>query len=112
MSAVAAFSSFIPLIVVASMRRAERNIHRRLADARAFSAESAIQMSPGRPFEGRRLQGLIHGGAVRKTADNLCFIDADGWNAYQLARRRRVTFVISVLGALIGIGVIVLCLTP
>jgi hypothetical protein len=109
MSAAAVIPSLIPLFVVIAMRRAEASIHRQLADARAFTAESAIQLSLRRSFERRRLQGLIRGGAVRLTADSRHFLDADGWSNYQRNRRRRGLLAMSVALAIIGMGVAVLC---
>jgi hypothetical protein len=108
MSAAAFIPSFIPLIVVVAMRRAEERIHRQLADARAFSAETAIPLSPGRSIERRRLQGLIRGGAVRLAANERHFIDADGWSNYRRNRRRRALIALSVVLALVGIGLAVL----
>ena len=105
MSAAAVIPSLVPLFVVAAMRRAEARIYRQLADAGAFTAESAIQLSLSRSLEKRRLQGLIGGGAVRVTADNRHFLDADGWSNYQRDRRRRSQLALSVVVALIGIGV-------
>ena len=107
MSAAAMIPSLIPLLVVVAMRRAEASIYRKLADARAVTAESAIQLSLSRSLERRRLQGLIRGGAVRLTANSRHFLDADGWSNYQRNRRRRVLLAMSVVVALIGIGVAV-----
>jgi hypothetical protein len=107
MSAAATISSLIPLFVVAAMRRAEARIHRQLADARAFTADSAIRLSVGGSFDRRRLQGLVHGGAVRLTADSRHFLDADGWSTYRRNRRRRALLALCVVVALIGIGVAV-----
>jgi hypothetical protein len=107
MSAAAVIPSLVPLLVVVAMRRAEARIHRRLADAGAFTGESAIQLSLSRSLERRRLQGLIRGGAVRLTADSRHFLDADGWSNYQQNRRRRALLAMSVVVALIGIGVAV-----
>ena len=109
MSAAATISTLFPVIVLIAMRRAEASIHRRLADARAFTAESAIQLSLGRSIERSRLQGLIRGGAVRQTENSRHFLDADGWSNYQRNRRRRALVALSVVVALIGIGVAVLC---
>jgi hypothetical protein len=108
MSAAATISSLVPLIMVVAMRRAEARICRQLADAGAFTTESAIQLSPSRSIERRRLQGLIRGGAVRLTANSGHFLDADGWSSYQRRRRHRVLFVMSVVVALVGIGFAVL----
>ena len=108
MSAAAVIPSLIPLLLVVAMRRAEARIYRQLADAGAVTAESAIQLSPGRSIERRRLQGLIRGGAVRLTANSRHFLDADGWNSHQRNRRRRVLFAMSVVVALIGVAVAVL----
>jgi hypothetical protein len=104
MSAAAVIPSLIPLFVVVAMRRAEARIHRQLADARAFTAESSIQLSLNRSIDRRRLQGLIHGGAVRLTADGLHFLDTEGWGNYQRNRRRRALLALSVVVALIGVG--------
>jgi hypothetical protein len=109
MSAAAAIPSLLPLFIVVVMRRAEARIHRQLADAGAFTAESAIQLSFSRSLEGRRLQRLIRGGAVRLTANSRHFLDADGWSNYQRNRRRRGLLVMSVVVALIGIGFAVFC---
>lgn len=103
MSAAALIPSLLPLFVVAAMRRAEARIHRQLADARAFTAESSIPLSLGRSMDRRRLHGLIRGGAVRVTANSLHFLDADGWSNYQGNRRRRVLLVLSVVVALVGV---------
>lgn len=108
MSAAAIIPSLLPLFMVIAMRRAEARIHRQLADAGAFTAESAIQLSLSRSLERRRLQGLIGGGAVRLTANNRHFIDADGWTKYQDNRRRRVLLAISIIAALLGVGVAVI----
>ena len=104
MSAAAVIPSLIPLFVVVAMRRAEARIYRQLADARAFTAESSIQLSLSRSIDRRRLQGLIHGGAVRLTANSLHFLDTDGWGNYQRNRRRRVLLALSVVVALVGVG--------
>lgn len=108
MSAAAVIPSLIPLLVVVAMRRAEARIHRQLTDARAFTAESSIALSLQRSMDRRRLQGLIDGGAVRLTANNLHFLDTDGWGNYQRNRRRRVLFALSVVVALVGVGFAVL----
>lgn len=108
MSAAALIPSLIPLFVVIAMRRAEARIHRQLSDAGAFTAESAIPLSLRRSMDRRRLQGLIRGGAVHLTANSRQFLDADGWESYQRRRRRRVMLVMSVIVALVGIGVAVL----
>lgn len=105
MSAVAAIPSLIPLIVVVAMRRAEARIHRQLSEARAFSAESAVQLSLRRSIDRRRLQGLIGGGAVRLAANGFHFLDAEGWSNYQRNRRQRVLVAVSVVVALLGVGV-------
>jgi hypothetical protein len=110
MSAAALIPSLIPMFVVVAMRRAEANIHRRLSDARAFTAESAIPLSLDRSLERRRLQGLIRGGAVRLTANSRHFLDADGWSNYQRSRRRRGLLAMSVVVALIGISFAVLAI--
>ena len=107
MSAAATIPSLIPLLMVLLMRRAEARIYRQLADAGAFAAESAFQLPLGRSLERSRLQGLIRGGAVRLTADSRHFIDADGWSDYQRNRRHRAMLAVSVIAALIGIGVAV-----
>lgn len=107
MSAVATISSLIPLLMVAAMRRAEARIHRRLAEAGAVSAESAIQLSLSRSFDRRRLQGLIGGGAVRLTADSRYFLDADGWTRYQGNRRRRALLAMSIIAVFVGVGIAV-----
>lgn len=107
MGAVATIPSLIPLFIVVAMRRAEARIHRQLAAAGAFTAESAIRLSPGRPFERRRLQSLIRGGAVRLTENSRHFLDAEGWSSYRRNRRRRVLFAMSVVVALIGFAVAV-----
>ena len=108
MSALTFIPSMIPLIVVLAMRRAEERIHRQLADARAFTAETAIPLSPGRAMERKRLQDLIRGGAVRLTANDRHFIDADGWSNYRRNRRRRALIALSVALAMVGIGFAVL----
>ena len=81
MSAAAVIPSLIPLFVVIAMRRAEARIYRQLADARALTAESAIQLSLSRSMDRRRLRGLIHGGAVRLAANSRHFLDSDGWGS-------------------------------
>jgi len=107
MSAAAMIPSLVPLIIVVAMRRAEARIHRQLADAGALTAESAIQLSPSRPFERRRLQGLIRGGAVRMTPSGRHYLDPDGWSRYQHDRRRRALLAMSAVVALIGVAVAV-----
>lgn len=107
MSAAAVIPSLIPLFVVVAMRRAEARLHRQLSDARAFTAESAIQLPLGRSLERRRLQALIRGGAVRLTANSRHFLDADGWSNFKRNQRRRALLAISVVVALLGIGVAV-----
>lgn len=105
MSAAAMIPCLIPLAVVIAMRRAEARIHGQLDDARALTPESAIQLSLRRSMDGRRLEGLVHGGAVRVTADGRHYLDLDGWSNYQQRRRARVLLAISILIALIGIGI-------
>ncbi len=104
MSGAAVIPSLIPLFVVVAMRRAEARIHRQLADARALTAETAIELSLRRSIDRRRLQGLVHGGAVRLAANNRHFLDADGWSNYHRSRRRRVVIALSVVVALVGVG--------
>src|SRR5262249_2079166 len=108
MSAAAAIPSLIPLFVVAAMRRAEARIYRQLVDARALTAESAIQLSLSRSIDRRRLQGLIHGGAVRLAANSRHFLDPDGWGNYQRNRRRRGLLALSIVVAFVGVGFAVL----
>ena len=74
------------------------------ADAKASTPESAVQLSPSRSIDRRRLQGLIRGGAVRLTASGHHFLDADGWIRYQRNRRRRGLLAVSVLVALLGVA--------
>lgn len=105
MSAAAVIPSLLPLFMVAMMRRAEARIHRQLADAQAVSAESAILLSHHRSIDRRRLQGLIHGGAVHVTADGRHFLDADGWNRHHQNRQRRALFALCVVVAVIGVAV-------
>lgn len=104
MSGAAVIPSLIPLFVVIAMRRAEARIHRQLSEARAFTAESAVDLSLSRSMDRRRLQGLIGGGAVRLTANGRHFLDADGWSQYQVQRRHRVFIAVSIIVALIGVG--------
>lgn len=104
MSAATIIPSLLPLAVVVAMRRAEERIHRQLTEAQALTAEAAIPLSPSRSMERRRLQGLIDGGAIRRTADGRHFLDPDGWNVYRLQRRRRALLAFSVVVALVGIG--------
>lgn len=111
MSAAAVIPSLLPLFVVVAMRRAEARIHRQLTEARAFTAESAVELSLGRSIDRRRLQGLIGGGAVHLTANGRHFLDADGWSRYRSNRRHRVFTVVSVILALIGVGLGVLFAT-
>ena len=103
----AVIPTLLPLFIAVAIRRAEQRIYRQLADARAFAAESAVPLSPSWPLERRRLQSLIRGGAVRLTANNHHFLDADGWNQYLSNRRRRVLFALSMVVALVGIAGIV-----
>jgi hypothetical protein len=107
MSAAAVIQSLVPVFVGIAIRRAEARIYRQLADAGAFTAESAIPLSLSRSLERRRIQGLMRGGAVHLTANGRHFLDADGWSNYLLRRRRRVLLVMSVVVALVGIGVAV-----
>ena len=107
MSAAAVIPSLLPLFMVVAFRRAEARIYRQLADAKALTPESAVQLSPSRSFDKRRLDGLIRGGAVRLTESGRHFLDAEGWIGYQSRRRRRALFVMSVLVAFLGIAVAV-----
>ncbi len=104
MSAAAAIPSLIPLLVVVAMRRAESRICRQLADARAFTEESSIPLSLSRSIDRRRLQSLVHGGAVRLTANGFHFLDTVGWDHYRRIRRRRALLALSVVVALLGVG--------
>jgi hypothetical protein len=104
MSAAAIIPSLLPFVMLGAMRRAEARIYRQLADARAFTVESAIQVSFKRSLDRRRLQGLVGGGAVRVTADSRHFLDADGWTNYQGNRRRRVVLAMSIVAVLVGVG--------
>ena len=108
MSAAAVIPSLLPLFMVVAMKRAEASIHRQLVTAGALTAESAIQLSPSRSIERRRLQGLIRGCAVRLNANGRHFLDADGWSTYQRNRWRRALLAMSVVVALIGVAVAVL----
>lgn len=107
MSAAALIPTLLPLFVVAAMRRAEARIHRQLVDARALTAETAIQLSLRRSMDRRRLDGLVHGGAVRVAANDRHFLDSDGWGHYQRNRRRRALLALSVVVALLGIAFVV-----
>lgn len=107
----AVIPTLLPLFIAVAMRRAEQRIYRRLADARAFTAEAAVPMSPIRSIERRRLESLIRGGAVRLTANHLHFLDVDGWNQYRSNRRRRVLFALSVVVALLGIAGVAVIVT-
>ena len=105
MSAAALIPSLLPMFMVVAMRRAEARIHRQLADAKAFTAESAIELLLRRSMDSRRLRGLIDGGAVRVAADGRHFLDTDGWTKYQANRRRRVLLALSIIAALLGVGI-------
>ncbi len=107
MSAAALIPSLVPLIVVAAMRRAEARIRQRFEEARAFTTESAIPLSLDRSLERRRLESLTSRGAVHRTADGRYFLDVEGWSRYQGDRRRRGLVAVSVLLALVGIGIFV-----
>lgn len=107
MGAVAVIPSLLPLFIVAAMRRSEERIHRQLADAGGFTPESAIHLSLGRSLDQRRLQSLIRGGAVRLTADNRHYLDADGWTQYRARRRRRALLAVSIVAVLLAVGVAV-----
>jgi hypothetical protein len=41
----------LPLLIVAMMRRAENRIYRQLADANAYTPDSAIALSPNRSVD-------------------------------------------------------------
>lgn len=105
MSAAALIPSLVPMFMVVAMRRAEARIHRQLVDARAFTAESATELLLSRSLDGRRLQGLIRGGAVRVTDDDRHFLDTDGWTKHQARRHRRVLLAISIIAAIFGVGI-------
>jgi hypothetical protein len=96
--------SLLPLFVVMLMRRSEARIHRQLADAGGFTAESAISLSLGGSLDQRRLESLIRGGAVRVTADRLHYLDADGWAKYRATRRRRALLALSIVTTLLAVG--------
>lgn len=108
MSAAALIPSLLPLVVVAAMRRAEARIRRRFDEARAFDAESAIPLPLDRSIERRRIESLTDRGAVHRTADGLYFLDVEGWDRYRSDRRRRGLVALSVLVAVVGIGIAVL----
>lgn len=108
MGAGAIIPSLLPIFMVIAMRRAEARIYRQLADAGAFNADAAIELSLGGSFERRRLQGLESAGAVRLAAPSRHYIDADGWARFQLDRRRRVMIAVSIVAALLGIGLAVM----
>jgi hypothetical protein len=107
MSAATLVPSLLPLFMVVAMRRAEARIYRQLADAGAFTAESAIELSLRRSFDKRRLQGLIRGGAVYETANGRHFLDTDGWTKHHENRRRRALLALSIIAALFGVAVAV-----
>lgn len=111
MSAVTVIPSLVPVMVAVAMRRAEARIHRQLTEAGAFSAESAVLLSPSRSLDRRRLEGLIRGGAVHRTANGRHFLDTEGWSAHRHRRQRRVGFALSVAVALIGVGLALFWLT-
>lgn len=103
MSAAALIPSLMPLVVVLAMRRAEERIHRQLADARALTSESAIELSLGRAFDNERLRSLVDGGAVRPAAGSRHFLDSEGWANDQRRRRRRILLALSVVVAVVGV---------
>ena len=107
MSAATLVPSLMPLLMVVAMRRAEARILRQLAEARALTPESAIVLTVRRSFDRRRLQGLVEGGAVHTAADNRHFLDEDGWQRFQLRRRRRGLLALSVVLTLVGTGLVV-----
>ena len=108
MHAGAVIPTLLPLFIAIVIKRTEARIYRQLADAQAFTAESAVQLLPNRSIEKRRLQHLIRGGAVRLAANGHHFLDADGWNRYQSNRRRRGLLAMSVVLAVVGITFAVL----
>lgn len=110
MSAVAVIPSLLPVLVVVAMRRAEERIHGQLVEAKALTAESAVPLSPRSLLGKGRLQGLVRGGAVRVTANDHYFLDADGWDRYQRNRRRRGLFAVTVVVALLGLAAALLLL--
>ncbi|MBK8097674.1 MAG: hypothetical protein IPK26_11240 [Planctomycetes bacterium] len=107
MSAAAVIPCLVPVIVAVAMRRAEARIHRQLTDAHATTADSAIQLSLSRSMDRRRLQGLVHGGAVHATANGRHFLDSAGWDTYHRNRRRRVSWAASIAIAVVGLILVV-----
>lgn len=108
MSAGAVLPSLIPVLVVAAIRRAEERIHRKLTEAGAVTAKSAVALSLDRSFDRRRLQALMRSGAVHATADGRHFLDAEGWTKHRNARLQRVALAVTVIVALLGIVVFVM----
>lgn len=103
MSAAAVIPSLLPLFMVMAMRRAEGRIRTQLVDAGAFTAQTAIPLSPTRSLDKRRLQGLVSGGAVRVSTDSRHYLDEEGWSTYARNRRRRALLALSVTVALLGV---------
>ncbi len=98
--------SFIPLLMVAAMRRAEQRICRQLTEAGALTAESAIQVSLARSIDRRRLEGLVSGGAIHPAAGGRHFLDPEGLRKFHDDRQRRVILAGAIVVSLIGIGVV------
>ena len=105
MSAAAMIPSLLPLLIVAMMRRAEARIYRQLAEANAYTADSAIALSPGRSIDVKRLKSLVRGGAVRSISNSQYFLDTDGWKTYRSNRRRRALFAVTLVLAFAGMAI-------
>lgn len=100
-------------VIAAVAVAAERRIVDTLRAAGAHTPAAAIPLTPSSGLEAKRLQLLLHAGAVRSTGDGRYYLDDAAWEAHLRHRRRLAsTLITGMLLALLVLLVLLVALRP
>jgi hypothetical protein len=91
--------AFVPMVLVAHIRRIERRTIARLQDAGANTAELAILLEQRGPVERWVHRRLERAEALKPAANDRYYLYAPAYEAFQRSRRRRALIVLAVLVA-------------
>jgi hypothetical protein len=98
------YVAFVPLALVAALRRSERRVIARLLDAGANTAGRAILLDSQRPLSGFTRQRLERAGVLHPAGNDRYYLDAGAYEVFRARRRTRAM----VMAALLLIGIAIL----
>ena len=98
------YVAFVPLALVAALRRSERRAIARLLDAGANTAERAILLDSQRPLSGFTRQRLERAGVLQPAGNDRYYLNVGAYEVFRARRRKRAMFMAALL--LIGIAIL------